>query len=169
MSCRVTALFEAFFLEMPPHCTFLARVTHVCVRSFRRNVTTAGRVYFPLFCVDIMDGSQHRHLKHPQQQVRFVCLNCCISSPAWCITPFPFSSNAPPHCKKVGDVWQLCGGNPNLRFTWDMAENDNLVFGGGFKPRARYDRYLLVAGSIESGSKLFHAWEKTIDFPPGGS
>lgn len=37
-------------------------------------------------------------------------------------------------------MWQLCGADPKLRFTWDMANNDNHAFEGGFKPRARYDR-----------------------------
>lgn len=41
---------------------------------------------------------------------------------------------------KAGDMWQLCGADPDQRFTWDMAKNDNHVFGGGFQPRARYDR-----------------------------
>ncbi|CAM9604760.1 unnamed protein product, partial [Ectocarpus fasciculatus] len=42
--------------------------------------------------------------------------------------------------KEAGDMWQLCGADPERRFTWDMANNDNHVFGGGFQPRARYDR-----------------------------
>ncbi|CAN0408433.1 unnamed protein product [Pylaiella littoralis] len=42
--------------------------------------------------------------------------------------------------KEAGDMWQLCGADPERRFTWDMAKNDNHVFGGGFQPRARYDR-----------------------------
>ena len=41
---------------------------------------------------------------------------------------------------KAGDMWQLCGADPDQRFTWDMQKNDNHVFGGGFQPRARYDR-----------------------------
>ncbi len=40
---------------------------------------------------------------------------------------------------QAGDMWQLCGADPEKRFTWDMANNDNLVF-DGFQPRARYDR-----------------------------
>ncbi|CAM9355971.1 unnamed protein product, partial [Hapterophycus canaliculatus] len=42
--------------------------------------------------------------------------------------------------REAGDVWQLCGADPERRFTWDMVRNDNHVFGGGFQPRARYDR-----------------------------
>lgn len=38
-------------------------------------------------------------------------------------------------------MWQLCGADTERRFTWDMMKNDNHVFGGGFQPRARYDRY----------------------------
>lgn len=38
-------------------------------------------------------------------------------------------------------MWQLCGADPEKRFTWDMANNDNLVF-DGFQPRARYDRFV---------------------------
>lgn len=45
-----------------------------------------------------------------------------------------------PNSLKAGDMWQLCGADPARRFTWDMANNDNHVFGGGFQPRARYDR-----------------------------
>lgn len=41
---------------------------------------------------------------------------------------------------QVGDMWELCGSDPKKRFTWDMLRNDNLGFGGGFQPRARYDR-----------------------------
>lgn len=41
-------------------------------------------------------------------------------------------------------MWQLCGSDPERRFTWDMANNDNHVFGGGFQPRARYDRYVFI-------------------------
>ena len=42
--------------------------------------------------------------------------------------------------KKVADVWEVCGADPARRFTWDTQKNDNRVFDGGFKPRARYDR-----------------------------
>ncbi|CAM9599777.1 unnamed protein product [Laminaria digitata] len=56
--------------------------------------------------------------------------------------------------KQAGDMWQLCGGNPDLRFTWDMLNNDNHVFGGGFKPRARYDR-MFVNPQTKSSAKSF--------------
>ncbi|CAM9735706.1 unnamed protein product [Choristocarpus tenellus] len=41
--------------------------------------------------------------------------------------------------KEVGDMWKLCGSDPEVRFTWDLLKNDNKDF-GSFKPRARYDR-----------------------------
>lgn len=52
------------------------------------------------------------------------------------------------HILKAGDMWQLCGADPARRFTWDMAKNDNLDFGGDFQPRARYDRCLILHHSL---------------------
>eukprot|EP00904_Undaria_pinnatifida_P008750 jgi/Undpi1/5004/HiC_scaffold_19.g08356.m1 len=56
--------------------------------------------------------------------------------------------------KEAGDMWQLCGANPDLRFTWDTLNNDNLSFDGGFKPRARYDR-MFVNSQAKSSAKSF--------------
>eukprot|EP00903_Cladosiphon_okamuranus_P013082 g12203.t1 len=56
--------------------------------------------------------------------------------------------------KEAGDMWQLCGADPDQRFTWDMAKNDNHVFGGGFQPRARYDR-MFVNPEAQSLAKAF--------------
>ncbi|CAN0008927.1 unnamed protein product [Ectocarpus sp. 4 AP-2014] len=56
--------------------------------------------------------------------------------------------------KEAGDMWQLCGADPERRFTWDMANNDNLVFGGGFQPRARYDR-MFVNGQAKGYARSF--------------
>lgn len=53
---------------------------------------------------------------------------------------------------QVGDVWQLCGSDTNDRFTWDMAKNDNLEFGNGFQPRARYDRYFGPSPPFDLGA-----------------
>ena len=46
-SCRVGALFETLWRDAPRR-GFIASATYVCVRSLRRDVTTAGRVCFPL-------------------------------------------------------------------------------------------------------------------------
>ncbi|XP_077488338.1 tyrosyl-DNA phosphodiesterase 2-like isoform X1 [Amblyomma americanum] len=40
----------------------------------------------------------------------------------------------------VEDVWEACGSDPSLCYTWDMACNDNLDFGGRSKARLRFDR-----------------------------
>eukprot|EP00752_Nemacystus_decipiens_P005954 g5377.t1 len=56
--------------------------------------------------------------------------------------------------KEAGDMWQLCGADPDQRFTWDMQKNDNHVFGGGFQPRARYDR-MFVNPQAKSSAKAF--------------
>ncbi|CAM9457247.1 unnamed protein product [Scytosiphon promiscuus] len=56
--------------------------------------------------------------------------------------------------KEAGDMWQLCGADPERRFTWDMTKNDNHVFGGGFQPRARYDR-MFVNTEAKDGATSF--------------
>uniref|UniRef100_A0A1E1XDE0 Tyrosyl-DNA phosphodiesterase 2 n=1 Tax=Amblyomma aureolatum TaxID=187763 RepID=A0A1E1XDE0_9ACAR len=40
----------------------------------------------------------------------------------------------------VEDVWEACGSDPELRYTWDMMCNDNLDFGGRNNARLRFDR-----------------------------
>ena len=47
----------------------------------------------------------------------------------------------------VLDGWVAAGGDPAVRFTWDLALNDNKSF-DGFRPRARYDRFFYSAGSV---------------------
>ena len=47
----------------------------------------------------------------------------------------------------VLDGWVAAGADPAVRFTWDLALNDNKSF-DGFRPRARYDRFFYSAGSV---------------------
>ena len=42
--------------------------------------------------------------------------------------------------KGVVDVWEASGQRPEAAYTWDLTRNDNLKFGGSFKPRFRFDR-----------------------------
>ncbi|XP_057291082.1 tyrosyl-DNA phosphodiesterase 2-like isoform X1 [Hydractinia symbiolongicarpus] len=45
----------------------------------------------------------------------------------------------------VLDSWVVNGSKPNVRFTWDLMQNDNLQFAGSSQPRARYDRMFFKA------------------------
>ncbi|ESP03592.1 hypothetical protein LOTGIDRAFT_205031 [Lottia gigantea] len=42
--------------------------------------------------------------------------------------------------ENVKDLWEVTGKRPEAKFTWDMIRNDNLEFGGKFKPKCRFDR-----------------------------
>lgn len=43
----------------------------------------------------------------------------------------------------VGDVWEVCGRREEHRYTWDITENNNLVWRFPNKPRLRFDRLYL--------------------------
>ena len=45
------------------------------------------------------------------------------------------------------DVWEACGGGEEDRYTWDIANNDNINWKYPNKPRCRFDRLYLCPGN----------------------
>lgn len=41
------------------------------------------------------------------------------------------------------DMWEITGERPEAKYTWDLIKNDNLEWGGKFKPRCRFDRLIM--------------------------
>ncbi len=57
--------------------------------------------------------------------------------------------------KDAVDLWQVCGSDKDNQFTWDVSENDNLVWPYPNKPRLRFDRVYLCPGDGALRPKRF--------------
>lgn len=53
------------------------------------------------------------------------------------------------------DVWEACGSHEEDKFTWNVEENDNLVWQGHFKPKLRFDRIYLASCDGKVSSRSF--------------
>jgi tyrosyl-DNA phosphodiesterase 2 len=52
--------------------------------------------------------------------------------------------------ESVVDVWEACGSDRAMQYTWDVKNNDNLAWPYPNRPQARYDRVYCTS----SGAKL---------------